>query len=193
MPDCNQQIKVWVLAPQLITTDENLHYYYDFSQSINEFTRTFSELKLDWKWQPVTMDNFTSIINEIISEKKTNNSLPVVFNICDGDEINATPGISVIKLLKKEGLIFTGADEFFYDITTSKINMKQAFDKALIPTPKWMSIHSKNQDLEGIFEALGNTVIVKPSVSGGSMGISTNNVVTNIQDLKKQVDKLFSG
>jgi len=186
-------IKVWVLAPYLETNDENLDYYYDFSQSINEYTRTFSELKLDWKWQPVTINNFTAVINEITNEKKTNKCLPVVFNICDGDEVNATPGISVVKLLQDEGLIFTGADEFFYDITTSKINMKQAFDKACIPTPDWQAIHSQDHNFEGIFESLGKTVILKPSVSGGSMGISTKNVVTTICELKQQVDKLFSG
>ena len=193
IPKLKKPIKVWVLAPQLITDDENLDYYYDFSQSIIEYTKTFSELNLNWKWQPVTINNFTSIINEILFEKENNNCVPVVFNICDGDEINATPGISVVKLLQEEGLIFTGADEFFYNITTSKINMKRAFDKARVPTPEWVPIHSQNQDLEVIFENLGNTVIVKPSISGGSMGISTKNVVTNICDLKKQVDKLFSG
>ena len=99
----------------------------------------------------------------------------------------------MVKLLQEEGLIFTGADEFFYDITTSKINMKRAFDKANVPTPEWIPIHSLNQDLEGIFDALGKTIILKPSISGGSMGISTKNVVTNICDLKQQVDKLFLG
>lgn len=193
LPYLKIPIKVWVLAPQLITDDENLDYYYDFSQSINEYTRTFSELKVDWKWQPVTINNFTTIISEIISEKETNKCLPVVFNICDGDEINATPGISVVKLLQEEGLIFTGADEFFYDITTSKINMKRAFDKARVPTPEWMPIHLQNQNLNGVFDALGETIILKPSISGGSMGISTKNVVTNICDLKKQIDKLFLG
>ena len=184
LPYLKIPIKVWVLAPQLITDDENLDYYYDFSQSINEYTRTFSELKVDWKWQPVTINNFTTIISEIISEKETNKCLPVVFNICDGDEINSTPGISVVKLLQEEGLIFTGADEFFYDITTSKINMKRAFDKARVPTPEWMPIHLQNQNLNGVFDALGETIILKPSISGGSMGISTKNVVTNICDLK---------
>ena len=186
-------IKVWVLAPYLITDDENLGYYYDFSQSINEYTRTFSELKLDWKWQQVTVNNFTTIIDEIIFEKKADKCLPVVFNICDGDGINATPGISVVKLLQEEGLIFTGADEFFYNITTSKINMKRAFDKAGVPTPKWRPIYSPQQDLDGVFKALGKTIIIKPSISGGSMGIGTKNVVSDIGNLRLQIDNLFAG
>jgi D-alanine-D-alanine ligase len=51
-------------------------------------------------------------------------------NLCDGDEVNGTPGISVVKLLEEKGLVYTGSDEFFYHITTSKIPMKQAFDKS---------------------------------------------------------------
>ena len=186
-------IKVWVLAPQLVTGDENLDYYYDFSQSIEEYTKTFSELNLTWKWQPVTVDNYATVISEIISEREHSKCLPVIFNICDGDEVNGTPGISVVKLLEEEGLIYTGADEFFYEITTSKINMKRAFDLANVPTPEWRPIYSQSQNFCGIFEALGTTVIIKPSVSGGSMGIGIKNVVTNIVDLKERVNKLFSG
>ena len=51
-------LKVWVLAPALDNPDPNLAYYYDFSQSIEEYTRVFSELELPWKWQPVTLENY---------------------------------------------------------------------------------------------------------------------------------------
>ena len=53
-----KNIKVWVLAPSLITNDSNIDYYYDFSQSIEEYTRVFAELKIDWQWQPVTINNY---------------------------------------------------------------------------------------------------------------------------------------
>ena len=32
------RLKIWVLAPHLITDDANIDYYYDFSQSIAEYT-----------------------------------------------------------------------------------------------------------------------------------------------------------
>ena len=41
------QLKVWVLAPYLVTNDANIDYYYDFSQSIAEYTQTFKELNID--------------------------------------------------------------------------------------------------------------------------------------------------
>ena len=187
-----QQIKVWVLAPLLETNDANIDYYYDFSQSIAEYEKTFAELGIEWQWQPVTIKNYSDIIELIAREKDFAHKTPVVFNLCDGDEVNGTPGISVVKLLEEKGLIYTGSDEYFYRITTSKIPMKKAFDKARVSSAKWKAIHSKD-DIENIFETLGTPVIVKPAVSGGSMGVGIKNVVHNQTELQEQVNKMFAG
>ena len=186
------QIKIWVLAPLLETNDANIDYYYDFSQSIAEYEKTFAELGIEWQWQPVTIKNYSDIIELIAREKDFAHKTPVVFNLCDGDEVNGTPGISVVKLLEEKGLIYTGSDEYFYRITTSKIPMKKAFDKARVSSAKWKAIHSKD-DIENIFETLGTPVIVKPAVSGGSMGVGIKNVVHNQTELQEQVNKMFAG
>lgn len=188
-----QLIKVWVLAPLLDTGDANIDYYYDFTQSIAEYEKTFTELGIEWKWQPVTMKDFAAVIETIAGEKETSSKTPVVFNLCDGDEINGTPGISVVKLLDEKELIYTGADEYFYNITTSKIPMKMAFDKANVLSAAWEAITDENQNLQPVFEKLGTPVIVKPSVSGGSMGVGIKNVVHNQTELKEQVSKMFAG
>ena len=194
MPTGNplQNMYVWVLAPSLETSDPNIEYYYDFSQSIEEYKKVFSELDLPWKWQPVTMPDFSSIIAQI--KKQTPEGLtPIVLNLCDGDEINGTPGISVISSLEKEGLIYTGSDEYFYRITTSKIPMKQAFDEEAVPHAAWEAIHQPDHQFNGIFKHLGNPIIVKPSVSGGSMGVGIKNVVHNKKELTQQVHRMFEG
>jgi D-alanine-D-alanine ligase len=188
-----QQIKVWVLAPLLETNDANIDYYYDFSQSIAEYEKTFTELGIEWKWQPVTIKDYPVIIELIVKERDFGNKTPVVFNLCDGDEINGTPGISVVRLLEERGLIYTGSDEYFYNITTSKIPMKRAFDKARVPSAKWKAIHNKDEDLENIFKKLGTPIIVKPSISGGSMGVGIKNVVHDQPELQEQVNKMFEG
>jgi len=186
-------MKVWVLAPYLQNSDENIDYYYDFSQSIAEYKQAFEALALEWIWQPVTMANYVTIIDDIVAEREKGEVFPIVFNICDGDEINGTPGISVVKRLQEKGLIYTGADEYFYAITTSKIPMKIAFDQANIPTAKWEAIHTPDHHLNNIFEKLGAPLIVKPAVSGGSMGLGIKNVVDNVSDLKAQIDLMFAG
>ena len=132
---------IWVLAPHLESDDANIQHYYDFTQSIKEYTKVFEELKAEWKWQQVTMDNFKSIIASIAESK--NGKTPLVLNLCDGDEVNGTPGVSVIHELEKHGLIYTGSDAHFYDITTSKIPMKKAFDKAGVATANWRVITDK--------------------------------------------------
>lgn len=189
----SHQIKVWVLAPLLETNDANIDYYYDFSQSIAEYEKTFSELGIEWKWQPVTIKDYPAIIEKISAEKEFGNKTPVVFNLCDGDEINGTPGISVVRLLDERGLLYTGSDEYFYNITTSKIPMKRAFDKAKVSSAKWKAIRDKDQNLKNIFDNLGSPVIVKPSISGGSMGVGIKNVVHDQAELQEQVNKMFDG
>jgi D-alanine-D-alanine ligase len=189
----SEKLKVWVLAPYLQSDDENIDYYYDFSQSIAEYSKTFVEMGIEWVWQPVTMIDYSDIISTIVAEKDAGVYIPIVFNICDGDEVNGTPGISVVKLLQQTGLVFTGADEYFYDITTSKIPMKLAFDKAGIATASWEAITGTEQQLTGIFERLGTPLIIKPSVSGGSMGLGIKNVVCNETALQLQVNKMFEG
>jgi D-alanine-D-alanine ligase len=186
-------VKVWVLAPHIESQDDNIDYYYDFSQSIAEYTKVFNELKLNWHWQPVTMNNFRSIIDQIESEKDSNSFFPIVLNLCDGDEINGTPGISVVRLLEEKDLVYTGADEHFYAITTSKIPMKKAFDDKHVANAAWMIVNADTIADDTLFERLGYPVIVKPAVSGGSMGVGIRNVVENKAELENLLDSLNKG
>lgn len=186
------QLKIWLLVPQVESDDANIQYYYDFSQGLNEYKRVFDELKADWKWEPVTINNFRGVIDRIAVSQ--NGKTPFVMNLCDGDEINGVPGISVIHYLQEKGLCFSGASADFYDITTSKITMKQAFDTAGVATPKWEMIQNKEQSVAGIFDRLGSPLILKPAISGGgSMGISIKNVVNNEEELKEQIQLTFEG
>ncbi len=188
-----EKLKIWVLAPYLQSNDENIDYYYDFSQSIAEYTKIFAEMNIEWTWQPVTISNYVEIVNSIVAEKNGRLFFPIVFNLCDGDEINGTPGISVVKLLHQSNLIYTGSDEYFYEITTSKIPMKKALDIAGVATARWEAITDVHQNLEGIFDRLGCPIIIKPAVSGGSMGLGIKNVVKNPVELQMLVQHMFEG
>lgn len=182
---------IWVLAPHLESEDPNLKYYYDFSQSIAEYTKVFEELKAEWKWQPVTVNNYKEIIKSIAQSK--NGKTPLVLNLCDGDEVNGTPGVSVIHELEKYGLIYTGSDTHFYTITTSKIPMKRAFDKAGVSSANWRVITDKKGSVKGICKRVGTPIIIKPAVSGGSMGVSVKNVVQSEEELAERVEEIKKG
>ena len=189
-----RKLKVWILFPYLETEDPNLQYYYDFSQSHQEYSKVFNELGADWEWQPVTINNYKEIIAAL--KKKSGKKIPCVLNLCDGDEVNGAPGVSVIHELEKNRLIYTGSNDHYYTITTSKIPMKKAFDAAGVSTAKWEIIDGSEDSIKGICKRLGAPLIIKPAVSGGSMGVSVKNVVyteTELIDRVKEIKKGYRG
>lgn len=183
--------KFWVLFPHFETSDPNLQHYYDFSQSLAEYTKVFNELGVDWRWQPVTMNNYKEVVFSIASS--SNGTIPLVVNLCDGDEVNGPPGVSVIHELEKYNLIYTGSDAHFYDVTTSKIPMKKAFDKAGVSTANWGLVNGTERSYSALCKKLGTPVIIKPAVSGGSMGLTVKNVVNNSADMMSRVKELKTG
>ena len=185
------QYKIWVLFPYLETDDANLKHYYDFSHSLGEYEKVFAELKADWTWQPVTMLDYKTVIDSIPG--KSEGKTPLIMNLCDGDEINATPGVSVINYLEEKKMIYTGANAYYYEVTTSKIPMKQAFDKAGVPNAAWRIIDESTKSLDGTCDEIGTPVLLKPAISGGSMGVSVKNVVNNDEELKERVAELNNG
>lgn len=187
----NDQFFIRVLAPQLETTDENLKHYYDFDANIKEFEKAFKNLNIAYQWQYVTLANFREVIDRIA--EPVNGLSPVFLNLCDGDEVNGAPGISVIRYLEEKKLVYTGARENFYYLTTSKITMKEAFDRNNIPSAPWYAITRQDQNINDVFRITGSPIIVKPAISGGSMGLGIKNVVNNDPDLSALIRELYSG
>lgn len=187
------RLMVWVLYPQLENEDPNIQYYYDFSQSHAEYTRVFNELGIEWKWQPVAMHDLNDGMDSLIGtiRKASGRRVPVALNLCDGDELNGTPGVSVIHALEKHRILYTGANAHFYDITTSKFPMKEAFAKAGVPTARWSIVNGET--IPGLVERLGAPLILKPAVSGGSMGVSVKNVVYTQKELETRVAEIEAG
>lgn len=181
---------VWVLAPFLETTDPNLQYYYDYTQSIAEYQKVFDEIGCIWKWVNVTVPEIETVVGGISGASGT--KIPVVINLCDGDEANGIPGVSVIAALEKHNLIYTGSNDHFYRITTSKIPMKEAFDAFGVPNAKWKVV-DQDSTAESVFAAVGDVVIVKPAISAGSMGLSVRNVVSTTAEYNTILQEMLQG
>lgn len=182
---------VCVLVPHLETDDENLAWYYDFRQSRREYRRAFAALGLDWRWMPVTIDAVDATVARLarLAQRRP----LTVLNLCDGDEANGVPGLSVIHALERHGLRYTGADAAFYDGTTSKIDMKRSFDAAGVPTAPWAIVSQDGEDAAAIIARLGAPLILKPAVSAGSMGVTTKSVVHTADELAAQMARLREG
>jgi D-alanine-D-alanine ligase len=187
----NAPLLVWVLAPLVETDDADIAWYSDFTQSQAEYDRAFTALGVAWRWQPVTMRNYQDVVHAILRDSQGHE--PVVFNLCDGDEVNGSPGLSVIRCLKAAGLRYTGADERFYDVTTSKIVMKEAFDRAGVPTSPWAVVPRDGTGINEIIRQLGTPLILKPAVSAGSMGITTKSVCQSATALRAALKRLNKG
>lgn len=184
---------VWVLAPLVETDDPGIAWYSDYSQSRAEYARAFEDLGLEWRWQPITLREHLRTIEAIVAESAALGHQPIVINLCDGDETNGSPGLSILRALEACGLRYTGADQRFYDVTTSKIDMKEAFDRAGVPTSSWEVVPHRGLGSRGIFERLGAPLILKPAVSAGSMGITTKSVVRTPGELRAQMTRLAKG
>ncbi len=182
---------VWVLFPRLETEDPNLQYYYDFDPAKEEYARVFKELNCPWQWRSVSMQTVDEVLDTI--ERESGSLQPLVINLCDGDEINGVPGIGVVRALESRKLCYTGAREFFYQVTTSKIPMKEAFDAAGVATAPWCAVFDDTNLDEVFTRCEGSPIIVKPAVSGGSMGISVRNVVHTVQELHEVLSEMRKG
>jgi D-alanine-D-alanine ligase len=182
---------VWVLAPFLETDDPELQSYYDFTQSHGEYTKVFAEIGCEWHWVTMTINNIEETLDRI--KGHLSNKTSVVINLCDGDEVNAVPGLSVIRGLEKRQMIYTGSDEFFYTVTTSKIPMKEAFDRHKVPTAPWKVVNGSTSDAKQLFKEIGDVMIVKPAVSAGSMGLGIKNVVDTEDAYKAIVYDMQNG
>src|SRR5690606_1711941 len=102
-------------------------------------------------------------------------------------------GLSIIHALEEQGLRYTGADAAFYDGTTSKIDMKQAFDRAGVPTAPWEIVPRDGKGAARILARLGAPLILKPAVSAGSLGVTTRSVVHSATELREQLARLRAG
>lgn len=183
---------VWVLVPHLETDDPNLAWYCDFKQSRAEFRRAFAVLGIPWRWQRITLADRDAVVARIARSAEKRDV--TVFNLCDGDEANGVPGLSVIHALERHGLRYTGADAAFYDGTTSKIDMKRAFDAAQVPTAAWEIVPRDGKGAAQIFARLGGgPLILKPAVSAGSMGVTTKSVVRTPAEIREQMQRLRLG
>ena len=182
---------VLVLVPAAEGINPDIDYYYDFDHGRDEYARAFEALGLPWRWQKVTQRDHADVLAAYAREMGGRPN--VVINLCDGDETNDVPGVSVIRTLRALGLTYTGAEEYFFQVTTSKIDMKRAFDAGRVATSPWAVVEDGVPDAEALFERLGRPLIVKPAVSAGSMGITIKSVVHDAAALREQVRILHEG
>ncbi len=182
---------VWTLVPYWIEGNTLKGESYDVSAYKVELAEVFHELDLTWIMQIVLHSTTDAIIGQIQECAKTRPTL--VFNLCDGYDEVGTPGLSVVKALEATDLLFTGADVRYYQTTCSKIEMKELFKKANVPTAVWEALPDRGP-LTGLCERLGGApLFIKPAASSASYGIGLKSVVHNDEEATARRDELKTG
>lgn len=123
-----------------------------------------------------TLDNYTRILNDI--EYRNRHKKYIIFQLCDGTEIDGYPGISVVREIEKRNILYTGANSYFYDITTSKPQMKHEFIKHGVSTSPYTELYN----IDSLYIAERDVqypMIIKPNVSYASIGITSDSLVTD--------------
>ncbi|MFC1911023.1 ATP-grasp domain-containing protein [Chloroflexota bacterium] len=106
----------------------------------------------------------------------------IVFNFCE-----SIPGLYhsewlVAEYLEQHGFTFTGSTSATLALAQEKCRMKQLFNEAGIPTPRW-----QKYDSDSMIRWDGFPAIVKPSEEHCSEGIDRNAVVMTKSELKNRI------
>lgn len=163
---------------------------YDLPGFRAELDGWFAELGYEWRWVPVTLNNLAGVVAGLEGPRRERRCL--VMNLCDGNELDGSPGVSVVKALEQAGLPFTGSTSAFYEITTYKVPMKLRLLERGVPTAPFVPLRSLPEDIARLEAEIGYPAFVKPEVSAGSGGIGLTSLVTDAEGVAARVAYLLA-
>jgi len=118
---------------------------------------------------------------------KTSN-VDLIFNVCERINESSLLEPHVTSILDSLQIPYTGSNPFTLGLCIDKIRVKKLLSFHNIPTPKWDYMYSMDDDLRDDFKY---PLIVKPANTDNSIGITNDSVVTNKQDLQRQLKKII--
>ena len=126
----------------------------------------------------ITLQNYQELIASYPSDT-------VFINLCDGVETDGYPGLTIVSYLESTHRIYTGSGPDFYLTSTSKTLLKEKLIKEKVDTAVYRVL-GEDMDLEGLVYP----VIIKPSISYGSMLISTSSIVDSPSEIGNVIKKM---
>jgi D-alanine-D-alanine ligase len=133
-----------------------------------------------------TLFDFNSL-NRATSELKRS-SVDLIFNATEGinNDLKLRPQAAAI--LEAMQLPFTGSSSLNLALSRDKIRTKKLLAFHNIPTPAWDYAYSLEDTID---ENLRYPLIVKPGTTDNSCGITNDSVVTNKQELERQLKRII--
>jgi D-alanine-D-alanine ligase len=182
---------VWLFVPYYDKGGVLESPEYDLVMFHVEAASWFASLGLTWRWVPVTLNNVGAVIDAF---RAAHASTPgVVFNLCDGNEVDGSPGVSIVRALEAARVPFTGSASAFYELTTYKGPMKARLVDRGVSTAPFVRLRDIAADIDRIATDVGYPAFIKPEVSAGSGGIALSSRVEHAAGALARVEHLLAG
>ncbi|MCX6789714.1 MAG: ATP-grasp domain-containing protein [Candidatus Gribaldobacteria bacterium] len=134
-----------------------------------------------------TLFDFNNI-EKVMKELKTKaKNVDLIFNACEKINNSIQLKSHAAALLDILQLPYTGSSPFALSLCRDKIQSKKLLAYHGIPTPKWDYVYTVDEEVD---ETLKYPLIVKPSNMDDSFGITNESVVTNKEDLQREIRKV---
>ncbi len=127
-------------------------------------------------------NNLGKVFNDL---KKSD--VDMVFNVCERINDSSLLEPHAASILDTLQIPYTGSNPFTLALCIDKIRVKKLLSYHDIPTPNWDYIYTMDDEID---EDLKYPLIVKPGNTDNSIGITNESVVTNKQELKRQLEKV---
>jgi len=133
----------------------------------------------------ITFFDFNNLPKAFNDLRKSN--VDMVFNVCERINNSSLLEPHAASILDTLQIPYTGSNPFTLGLCIDKIKVKKLLSYQNIPTPKWDYAYSLEDKID---ESLKYPLIVKPANSDNSIGITNNSVVTNRQELERQIKEV---
>ncbi|MFA5155692.1 MAG: ATP-grasp domain-containing protein [Patescibacteria group bacterium] len=117
-----------------------------------------------------------------------NSDVDLVFNVCERINNSSLLEPHAASIFDTLQIPYTGSNPFTLGLCIDKIRVKKLLSYHKIPTPEWDYVYSLDDDIR---EDLKYPLIVKPANTDNSIGITNDSVVTNKEELRRQLEKVL--
>lgn len=137
---------------------------------------------LEERGYKVSFFDFNDVVKAFNEIK--NSDVDLVFNVCERINDSSLLEPHVASLLDVLKMPYTGSNPFTLSLCIDKIRVKKLLSYHKIPTPEWDYVYSMDDNVR---EDLKFPLIIKPANSDNSIGITNDSVVTDEQQLQRQL------
>jgi D-alanine--D-alanine ligase len=126
---------------------------------------------------------------EKVFKDLASSDVDVVFNVCERMNNSSLLEPHAAALLDIVQVPYTGSNPSTLSLCIDKIRVKKLLSFHGIPSPKWDYVYTMDDEIDS---GLRYPLIVKPANTDNSIGIDNDSVVTNVEELKRQLNKVIN-